>query len=111
MKNLEKHIAKVLEEHRLDEYLSQMIKAVPWDDLMMAFANVCVFTANGRDVKRDSKEYKAWMKRASTFHDTIIDARTASVQRRKLKKLTNNAGTVAATDADASGAVKLDPTV
>jgi hypothetical protein len=90
MKNLDKHIAKVIEEHRLDHYLEGIIKVIPWDDLMMAFANVCVFKANSKDIKRDSKEYKAWMKRAYTFHDTIIDARTASVQKRKLKKLENN---------------------
>ena len=87
MKNLEKHMAKVLGEHRLDEYLQNLIKTVPWDDLMLAFANVCVFNANSRNVKRDSKEYKSWIKRAKVFHESIINLRTASVQKRKLKKL------------------------
>lgn len=84
MKNLNKHVAKVLEEHRLDEYLEALIVSVPWDDLMLAFANVCVFKAN--TLPKDSKEYKAWFKRAYVFHNTIIDGRKATVQKRKVKK-------------------------
>ncbi len=86
MKNLDKHIGKALEEHRLDEFLNALIKNVPWDDLMLAFANVCVSKANSNTIKRDSKDYKAWMKRGYTFHDTIVDGRTASVQKRVMKK-------------------------
>jgi hypothetical protein len=84
MKNLNKHVGKVLEEHRLDHYLQAMIDNVPWDDLMLAFANVCVTYANR--TKRDGKEYKQWFKRAYNFHDTIIDGRKATVQKRKVKK-------------------------
>jgi hypothetical protein len=81
---LNKQIAKVLEEHRLDNYLEALIGNVPWDDLMLAFANVCVFKANA--CTRDGKEYKAWFKRAQTFHKTIEDGRKATVQKRKVNK-------------------------
>jgi hypothetical protein len=88
MKNIVKHIAEVLEEHRLDEYVQHLVNLVSWDDLMLTFSNICIFTANKKDSKRKNKEYKKWFKLGLMFHEAIIDSKTASVQKRKLKKLT-----------------------
>lgn len=87
MKNkIEDQVIEAIEENRLDAYLQYIVNVVSWDDLMMALANICIFRANKVDARRKSKEYKAWVKRASVLHDAIVDARTASVQKRKLKK-------------------------
>lgn len=85
-KKIENQIIEAIEENRLDTYLQYIVDVVSWDDLMMALANICVFTANKSDPRHKSKEYKNWMKRASVLHDVITDARTASVEKRKLKK-------------------------
>lgn len=87
MKNIAKHIAEILEEHRIDEYLQQLTNLVSWDDLMLAFSNICIFTATKKDPRRKSKEYKEWFKRGTMFHEAIFDSKTASVLKRKLKKL------------------------
>jgi hypothetical protein len=94
MKNLNKHVGKVLEEHRLDHYIKTLIDHVPWDDLMLAFSNVCVYHANDH-TKQDSKEYKAWYKRAYIFHKCITDGRKATVQKRKVKKVLDGTNTTA----------------
>lgn len=95
MKNLSKHIEKALEETRLDEYLMALLRVVPWDDLMLAFSNICVFKANNKDIKQDGKEYRILMERGLHFHGAIIDKKTATVQKRKIKKEIENANKTA----------------
>lgn len=86
-KKLERHIVKLLEEHRLDSIISEIQKHVPLDDLLLAFSNFCVFSAMDEEKRRDRtncKEYREWMKRARIFYDAIKDGRKATVLKRKI---------------------------
>ena len=89
MKKLNSYVAKMLEEHRLDHCLEAMVQAVPWDDLMLALSNVCVASANTA-LKTSDKEYEAWMRRAYGFHGAILDKKTASINKREIKKVFKN---------------------
>ena len=97
MKNLNKYIGKALEENRVDEVVTAFVSHLPWDDVMLAFANVCVYQAN--KFKQDSKDYRTWMKRGRVYYDTITDKRKATVQKRQLA-----IGNVTTTDGDDASA-------
>lgn len=87
-KKLERHLAKMLEEYRLDTIIDILQRLVPLDDLLISFSNVCVFTAIDEEKKRERtncKEYREWMARSRIFHDAIKDGRKASPLARKIR--------------------------
>jgi hypothetical protein len=86
-KKLERQLAKLLEEYRLDTVVETLKKLVPFDDLLISFSNACVYTAIDEEAKRERancKEYREWMARSRIFHDAIKDGRRASPLRRKI---------------------------
>lgn len=86
-KKLERHMVKLIEEHRLDTIVCELQKHVPFDDLLLAFSNFCVNTAMDEEKRLDRtncKEYREWMRRAKIFHDAIKDGRKATVLKRKI---------------------------
>lgn len=88
VKKLEKQLAKLMEEYRLDTIVDVLQRLVPFDDLLISFSNVCVYTAMDEEKKRDRtncKEYREWMARCKIFHDAIKDGRKASPLARKIR--------------------------
>lgn len=86
-KKLEKQLAHLLEEHRLDSIIGMLQTLIPLDDLLLAFSNFCVYTAMDEEKRRDRtncKEYREWMARAKIFYEAIKDGRKATALKRKI---------------------------
>lgn len=83
-KPIKESIEELLQDNRLDEILQCLINLNSWDDLLLAFSNVCVFAGNRE--KTENKTYKSWLKKAMLFHDAIDNLKKASVQAKRIRK-------------------------
>lgn len=68
-----KLLSQLLENERLDFVLEGLLKFISWDDLMLAFSNLCVFEANKilKLEQKENKDFKSLMKKAKIFHDMM----------------------------------------
>jgi len=89
MMKLEKQIGKILTNNRLDSTVEALMKTVPFDDLLLAFSNICVFQANREERKggRGSKRrFNVWMLRARFFHKAIRGKGTVQPRPQQVRK-------------------------